>query len=145
MTASTLTVLMHVLAAAWVFYALLFDVEMWLDSMRTFRGVIYLSKELPPDRYSCLVQQSPLFFNRLDILYSERNLLRVWMVAIQLRYVITDLIAVISNIRRGTKPNSIIKHTIWQHGIEGVICCIGKVVLYISMDFLNFNECEFVL
>ena len=121
---SNSSVMLHIIAASWVFYALIFDVKMWISSMEDLRVTLGLDKDLDDN--------------------TEHIILKIWIISIQLRYVCTDMAAVYYNIYPGhnndknvntdssasssDKPDVLIQHTIWQHFIEGIIC---------SMTFLT--------
>lgn len=93
-----LSIFLHIIGSSWVGYMLVFDLEKWLESMRKTRILIGLN----------------------DYKHDHNLILNLWMVAIQIRYILTDCWV----LYYAYKYKNLIKYTIINHGIDGFICSV---------------------
>ena len=105
---SVLSIGLHILGAIFVLYSLMFDTDSWTDYMQYSRSIIGLKEHK----------------------HLESVVLNVWMIAIQIRYVITDSIIFYNSLRN----HQLLKYTIKIHGIESIICAI-------TFLFHNSEDC----
>jgi len=102
----------HIIGALFVLYSLIFDSNhftSYLNNIRLITG--------------------------LDIHnHRPKIILNTWMIAIQLRYVLTDTIAFINSLRN----HNLLKYTIKIHGIESLICTF-VFFLHYSKDCFVFG------
>ena len=89
---------LHILGALFVLHSLAINTDDWLEYMNWSRLLIGLEK------------------------YNHRisTILNVWMIGIQIRYVITDFLVFISSLQN----KKLLLYTIKVHGIESFICSI---------------------
>lgn len=90
------SVLLHVLGAGWVFYAMLYNPNSFHDNMNFSRYIIGL------DQHE----------HKLDYIF------KIWLMAIQLRYIITDAYVFYNALVN----HNLLKYTIEMHAAEGIIC-----------------------
>jgi hypothetical protein len=91
-----ISIFMHVLGAIYVLYGLIVDPSTFHTDMNRGRYLIGL------DNHE----------HELDYIF------RIWLAAIQFRYVLTDAYASYNALVK----HKLVKHTIKQHGLEGLIC-----------------------
>ena len=91
------SILTHIFGALFVLYYLIYDFEQWSDYMIYFRYLLKLNEHKQHNIYTVI---------------------NIWMIAIQIRYVITDSIAFYQSFR----SNKLLLYTIKMHGIESIIC-----------------------
>ena len=89
---------LHIFGAVFVLYSLMFDIDSWTTYMEYTRSIIGLKEHK----------------------HLETVVLNVWMIAIQIRYVITDSIIFFNSLRN----QQLLKYTIKIHGIESAICAV---------------------
>lgn len=90
---------LHIFGAIFVLYSLIFNFENWINYMNYSRYLLGLN-------------------------YHKHNpniILNIWMISIQVRYVITDSIIFYNSLRNHT----LLEYTITIHGIESLICAIA--------------------
>lgn len=95
---ASISVIFHILGAFWVLYNLIFDIERWLETMNISR----------------------VFFGYGEHQHKQLVILKIWMIAIQIRYILTDCWAFFNAITN----HLLLEFTIKMHMLEGIICCI---------------------
>jgi len=95
---ASLSIFSHILGVLSVLYMLIFDIELWLSSMKNSRFYIGL-KDHDHDPYI---------------------ILKTWIIGIQVRYILTDCWVFYNSIKDG----NLLKYTIKVHGLDGIICAI---------------------
>ena len=88
----------HILGAIFVLYSLIFDFNYWTYYMEYTRKFIGLKEHI----------------------HEPYHILNIWMIAIQIRYVITDSVIFYNSFRN----NELLKYTIKVHGLESLLCSI---------------------
>lgn len=94
-----LSIGLHIFGAMFVLYSLIFSFENWINYMDYSRYLLGLNNHR----------------------HNPNVILNIWMIAIQIRYVITDSIIFYNSLRNHT----LIEYTITLHGIESMICAIA--------------------
>ena len=95
---ASLSIFSHILGVLSVLYMLIFDIELWLSSMKNSRFYIGL-KDHDHDPYI---------------------ILKTWIIGIQVRYILTDCWVFYNSI----KDVNLLKFTIKTHGLDGLICSV---------------------
>ena len=93
---ASFSILSHIFGVISVLYMLMFDNELWISSMYNSRFLIGL-KEHNHDPYV---------------------ILKIWMIGIQIRYIIVDCWVFYNSFKDG----NLLKYTIKIHGLDGIIC-----------------------
>ena len=109
---SLFSVGLHIFGALFVIYSLMFDYDNWLDYMLYSRRLVGLE----------------------DHKHQVLTVLNVWMIAVQIRYVITDSFIFYNMFR----SKLLLKYTIINHGIESILCSI-VFLLHNSKDCFIFG------
>lgn len=105
---ASISVIFHIFGAFWVLYNLVFDIERWLETMNISR----------------------VFFGYGEHQHKQLVILKIWMIAIQIRYILTDCWAFFNAITN----RLLLEFTIKMHMLEGLIC---SVVFFIH----NSDDC----
>ena len=103
------SIIFHVLGVIWVLYQILYDIESWFYYMNSTRYYFGLNKHI----------------------HNESVIYKSWITAIQIRYIISDCLALWSSL----KSKKLLRYTIKMHLIEGFIC---SVVFYCHNDGIAF-------
>jgi hypothetical protein len=130
---ASFSVVIHIIGALWVLYKIIFDIDEWLETMNLTR--IFLGYEHHEHR------QSVIF--------------KIWITAIQIRYILTDFWAFFNAISN----HLLLEFTIKMHMMEGVICsivfflhnsddcfvfgiicCFWTIMWFIAFLFIVFGE-----
>jgi hypothetical protein len=132
---ASFSVIIHIIGALWVLYKIIFDIDEWLETMNLTR--IFLGYEHHEHR------QSVIF--------------KIWITAIQIRYILTDFWAFFNAISN----HLLLEFTIKMHMLEGVICsivfflhnsddcfvfgiicCFWTVMWFIAFLFIAFGDAK---
>jgi hypothetical protein len=90
---------LHIFGAIFVLHSLIFDFDSWINYMNYSRYLLGLNNHN----------------------HNPNIILNIWMIAIQIRYIITDSIIFYHSLRNHT----LVEYTIKIHGIESMICAIA--------------------
>lgn len=94
----SLSVLFHIFGASWVLYTMLYNPKGMNNSLNFGRYLLGLD----------------------DHNHRIETIFECWILAIQLRYVITDVYVFYYALLN----KRLLKHTIQTHGIESIVCCL---------------------
>lgn len=95
---ASFSIFAHILGVLSVLYMLVFDIELWLLSMRNSRFFIGLN----------------------DHNHDPYIILKIWIIGIQVRYILTDCWVFYNSIKNG----NLLKYTIITHGLDSLFCSI---------------------
>lgn len=112
---ATTSIIFHILGASWVLYKLIFDIENWIENMNSTRLFIGLDSHH----------------------HTQEIILKSWITAIQIRYIISDFYAFWNALNNCF----LLSYTIKMHLIEGIICCL---VFFIHKDCVVFGIVCFI-
>jgi len=103
---------LHIIGAIFVLHSLMFDFDGWIKYMDYSRYLLGLNNHK----------------------HNPNIILNIWMIAIQIRYVITDSIIFYNSLRN----RKLLEYTIKIHGVESMICAIA-FLLYHRQDCFIFG------
>ena len=102
---ASVSIFLHIFGVLFVLYSLIFNFDNWIYHMSYNRSILGL------DNYN----------------HNPYIILNIWMIAIQIRYIITDTFVFYYSLQN----HRLLEYTIKIHGVESIIC---------SFVFLSHNS-----